>query len=104
MWKDRSDINIQTEIGNRLKEYRLRSGLQQKELAEKTTLSLSTIMRMEQGGGVSFTNLLRVLRVLGLLENLEFFIPKPPVSPIMMRKMQGKTVKRIKKSKADTDE
>jgi hypothetical protein len=31
-----------------------------------------------------------------MLENLEGFIPEPPLSPILMKKLQGKNKKRVR--------
>ncbi len=41
----------------------------------------------------------RILRVLDILENIYEFIPEPPLSPILMKKLQGKRKLRVKKSK-----
>ena len=47
-------------------------GLTQAQLADRSDVSRSTLVRLEQGdGGVSTENLLRVLRGLGILENIE---------------------------------
>lgn len=87
---------ILEEIGNRLKEYRIRKNLQQKELAENAGISLDTIVRMERGSSITTEKFLRILRVLDMLENLEEFIPDPPISPILMRKLQGKKRFRVR--------
>lgn len=96
MWTEKSNIAILREIGSRLKEYRMRKNLQQKELAENAGISLDTVARMEQGENISFDKLLRILRVLDMLENIELFIPEPPISPILMKKLQGKKKYRIR--------
>lgn len=87
---------ILEEIGNRLKEYRIRKNLQQKELAENAGISLDTVVRMERGSSITTEKFLRILRVLDMLENLEEFIPDPPISPILMRKLQGKKRFRVR--------
>lgn len=87
---------ILAEIGNRLKEYRIRKNIQQKELAENAGISLDTVVRMERGSSITIEKLLRILRVLDMLENLEEFIPEPPLSPILMRKLQGKKRYRVR--------
>ena len=96
MWTEKSNLAILEEIGNRLKEYRIRKNLQQKELAEKAGISLDTIVRMERGSSITTEKFLRILRVLDMLENLEEFIPDPPISPILMRKLQGKKRFRVR--------
>lgn len=96
MWTEKSNMMILKEIGLRIKEYRIRQYLQQKELAEDAGVSLDTVSRLEQGKNISFDKLLRILRVLEMLENLEDFIPEPPLSPLLMKKLQGKKKQRIR--------
>jgi transcriptional regulator with XRE-family HTH domain len=46
-------------------------GLTQAQLADRAGIAVNTLRRLEDGdGGVSFENVLRVLRVLGILDNL----------------------------------
>jgi transcriptional regulator with XRE-family HTH domain len=46
-------------------------GLTQAQLADRADVSLNTVRRLEAGdGGVTFENLLRILRALGIAENL----------------------------------
>ncbi len=91
-----SNIAIMAEIGSRLKEYRIRKELQQKELASMAGVGLDTVVRMERGSSITMEKLIRILRALDMLENWEDFIPKPPVSPILMKKLQGKRRMRIR--------
>jgi len=54
-----------------LADWRRLSGLTQAQLADRSGISRSTLIRLEQGdGGVSLENLLRVLRALGIFELL----------------------------------
>ena len=78
------------ELGSRLKEYRIRKNLQQKELALNAGVGLDTIVRLECGSSISTEKFIRILRVLDMLENIEEFIPEPPISPILMRDLKGK--------------
>lgn len=88
-------------LGKRLKEYRLRAGLMQSELAKEANVGVSTVVKLEQGKPVSIVLLVSVMRSLGMLENFDLLIPEPPVSPMRILKLQGKTVKRIKRGKVD---
>ena len=96
MWTEKSNMAILKEIGLRIKEYRLRQSLQQQEVAYEAGVSLDTVSRLEQGKNVSFNKLLCILRVLDKLENLEEFIPEPPLSPVLLMKWKGKQKKRIR--------
>jgi len=91
-------------LGERLKEYRLRQNLQQAELAKFAGINISTVARIEKGQNIMIDGYLRVMRVLDMLENLDEFIPEPPRSPLLMKKLMGKKKQRIKKSKEDNDE
>lgn len=82
------------ELGDRLAQLRLARNLSQEALAAEAGLSLRTLTRLEAGEPSQTVNLLRVLRVLGLLENLEAVVPPPTISPLQQLKLQGKTRKR----------
>lgn len=59
-------------LAENLGTWRKLRGLTQAQLADRSNVSRSTLVRLEQGdGGVSTENLLRVLRGLGILENIE---------------------------------
>ena len=57
-------------------------------------MSLRTLQRMELGHSTQLSNLLRVLRALKLLNNLDALVPEPPVSPIQQLRLKGKTRRR----------
>ncbi|TYK32808.1 helix-turn-helix domain-containing protein [Bacteroides pyogenes] len=97
MWTEKANKAILIEIGARCKEYRIRKNLQQRELAVNAGTSLDTISRFEKGGSISTLKLIAILRALDMLENLEGLIPEPPISPILLRKLQGVKKKRIRK-------
>lgn len=96
MWTERTNSAILKEIAVRLKEYRLRRNLQQKEVAENAGVSLDTVARFERGESITLEKFLRIIRVLDMLENIEAFIPEPPPSPILLRKLQGKKRYRVR--------
>ena len=89
-----SDPAILEEVAKRFKELRLRKNMQQKELSDNSGVALGTIRRFESGKLVSTENLVKLMRGLGILDNLEHLIPEEPISPILMKKLQRK--KRIR--------
>lgn len=101
MWKELSDPAILQRMGRRIRDYRIRMELTQGELAEKSGVSMGTIVRVEQGKPISTLLFLSMLRTMGLLENLEVLLPELSISPIQMRKIQGKKVQRIRHKKED---
>lgn len=85
-----SDEATLRELGNRIARYRLNRNLTQSALAEEAGISKRTIIRVEHGHSTQTSNLIRVLRALNLLQNLEALIPQPVASPVQQVRMQGK--------------
>jgi putative transcriptional regulator len=92
--EDISDDLVLRELGNRLARYRLNRNLAQDALAKEAGISQRTVLRIEHGHSTQASNLIRVLRALGLLENLEALIPEPAISPLQQVKMQGRLRRR----------
>lgn len=99
MWTELSDTTILKKLGARLKAYRISRGLKQQELAAESGVGVSTIAKIESGQSVSFLLLISVMRTLGLLENIDLFVPEQKPSPMQLLKMQGKQVKRVRTKK-----
>src|ERR1700680_4147492 len=85
-----TDGAILQELGERLARTRLERDLTQAQLAHEPGLASLTVLRLERGEAVRLTSLIRVLRVLGLLEALDRLIPAPTPSPIERIKLQGR--------------
>lgn len=101
MLTDMTNSAVMATMGRRIKEYRLRAGLMQSELAKSANVGLSTVIKLEQGKSISLELLVSIMRSLGMLENFNALLPEPPVSPMRLLKLQGKTVKRIKRGKSN---
>ena len=98
-----SDSALLQELGQRLAQLRLNRNLLQDSLATEAGLSLRTLTRIEAGEPSQTANVLRLLRALGLVENLEAMIPPPPVSPMQQLQLQGKARKRASRPVAKAD-
>lgn len=103
-----SDKSIEQALGHRLRALRLQKNITQQQLAEMTTLSLNTIKSLESGRG-KLSSLIAVLRELGVLEQLDYFIPETSISPLQLAKMQGKlrqraSGERLKDEKKNTED
>jgi transcriptional regulator with XRE-family HTH domain len=79
--QEATDKEVMTEIGSRLKRYRIDSGLSQAELSARTGISLKTIANVEDGKQSNTLTLIRILKALGLLENLELIVPNQDDRP-----------------------
>ena len=89
-----SDHSILEIIGNRIADYRLERNLTQTELAKEAGVSKSTVVRLEDGCSIQLVNLIRVLRALNMLENIDTFLPEIPASPLELIKLKGKRRRR----------
>jgi len=101
MWTELSDPAILQRLGGRIRDYRIRMEMTQGELADKSGVSMGTVVRIEQGKAVSTLLLVTLLRTLGVLENLDTLLPELGISPIQLRKMQGRKVQRIRHKKEE---
>ena len=89
-----SDTAALEVLGQRIARYRLNRNMTQAALAREAGISLPTVQRLEGGHSTQATNLIRVLRALHLLDNLDSLVPEPAISPLQQAKMQGKTRQR----------
>ena len=89
-----SDTACLHALGERLARLRLNRNQTQADLAHEAGVSLRTVLRLEQGESVQLTNLLRLLRALDLLGNLEALVPEPAESPLQQLKRQGRMRRR----------
>ena len=89
-----ADVAILEEIGRTLARQRIESGLTQSVLASQAGVGRSTVERMEAGHSTQMSSFIRILRVLGLLQQFMEIVPKPGPSPMALLKSQPKTRKR----------
>ena len=89
-----SDAIVLEELGQRIARYRLNRNMTQGALATESGVSTPTVQRLENGQSTQASNLIRILRTLKLLENLDALVPEPAVSPMQQARMQGKTRQR----------
>jgi len=88
---------IMTEIGRRLRQYRLRQNIPIAEVARHAGLSAPTVINVENGRNPRLGSIVRVLRVLGRLEALDAFLPDPLVSPIQLANLKGRGRQRARR-------
>lgn len=93
-----SPLAIAQELGNRLKQARLKADLTQSEVASRSGLSRRTILNAEKGK-VQLENLVAILGAIGMVEHLNMFIPAQEISPIQLAKLKGKQRQRASRSK-----
>jgi len=85
-----SDGVILKELGERIRQLRLRKNITQEDLAARTLLAVGTIKALEAGKG-KLSTLVAILRELGALDQLDSFIPPVTISPIKMVEAKRKS-------------
>jgi transcriptional regulator with XRE-family HTH domain len=99
MGKYLSSRSALSEIGARLKAYRIDFPLSQEELADKSGIAVRSISRMENGEDIQFGNLIKVLIALDLDANLDMLVPDPKKRPSYYLKAQSTMPQRKRASK-----
>ena len=89
-----TDEAILTELGERIARARIDGQLTQAAMAEQAGVSKRTVERIEAGASTQLSSVLRVLRVLGLLEGLNQLVPESGPRPMDLMKLKGKTRQR----------
>ncbi len=98
---DRStDEAVLAQLGERLARCRLNRNQTQDEVAAEAGVSKRTVERLEAGHSAQLSNLIRVLRALGLLGNLDRLVPEPLPSPMQQLELQGRVRERASKPRA----
>ena len=89
------------QIGAYVKATRIELSKSQVQLAKEAGISRSTLSPLENGDSVTLETLIRVLRVLGSLDVMEYFVVLETVSPMQLRNLMQKQKKqRVRTKKA----
>ena len=103
---DMTEIEILQKIGARMREIRLEQNMKQKELAEKSGLSMFSISQMETGHNTSVQSLVQVLKALNRLDMIEPFLKDKEIDPATLARFiqsQQSQRKRVSRSISDND-
>lgn len=104
--KHLSDDAILAEMGTRLTSLRLDLQLTQADLAEQAGVSKRTVERIETGASAQMSSMIRVLRQLDVLPNLDQMIPESLPRPMDLLKRKNKPRQRAsaRSGKQQSDE
>jgi len=94
-----TDDAILAEIGRRIARYRIDSQVTQADMAEQAGVSKRTVERVEAGASAQFLSIIRILRVLDLLQGLDHLVPEPGPRPMDLLKQKGKVRQRASSSR-----
>lgn len=89
-----TDAVVVAELGSRLRQTRLAQNITQRRLAEEAGVSVATVRNLEDGKRTQLVTLIRVLRILGLLDGLDRVVPEPAPSPIEQLRSRGRERRR----------
>ncbi len=92
-----SNSTILHTLGQRLAERRIALGLTQSALSQKAGVSKRTIENVESGASTHLLNFVRILRELGMLDQLMAALPEPEISPVLLHRLQGRVRQRASK-------
>jgi len=89
---EQSGSDLIRHLGKRYSDYRKRMGYSQKDVSEKSGLSVFTISTFENGSstGVTLASLIKLLRAIDSLDEIEKLLPELPESPRALFKKQQK--------------
>jgi putative transcriptional regulator len=90
---------VQEALGARLRDARLNLNLTREDLAADVGLSVDTVRNAETGRNVSLETLIRLLRGLGRVDDLERLLESGGPSPVQLAKRQGKIRQRASGSR-----
>lgn len=83
---DLSDEAILSELGGRLAQRRIAQSLSQAALAVEAGVAKRTVERVEAGESVQLVTLVRLCRVLNLMDGLDQWLPETGPSPMALLK------------------
>lgn len=94
------NIDILETLAKRMKEYRLAARMSQRELAEKSRVSYTTICHFEQGKHPNLTlnNFVSLLRCVGMEVRMLEVLPELPIPPMALREINKLIPKRARRS------
>lgn len=87
-------------LAKRLKEYRLAARMSQRELAQKSGVSYTTISHFEQGKSTNLTmgNFISLLRCVGMERRMLEVLPELPIPPMALREINKLIPKRVRRN------
>ena len=93
---------VLSELGARIKRNRIDMQLSQQDFAAKAGISTRTLSAAENGEDIRLSSLLRILRTLNCLENIDLLIPELAFDPESYRTL-GRERKRVSRTSEGKD-
>jgi transcriptional regulator with XRE-family HTH domain len=96
-----TDAAVLAELGRRIARHRLARNWTQADLAAQAGVGVATVQRAEHGSSVQMTSMVRLLRMLGLLEALDAAIPESIELPIAQLERERRGTRRRARARSD---
>lgn len=100
MVNDKTPSEWAEELGQQLRDLRLRQNIDQRKLARSAGVALNVVKNLEAGKGATVTSMVKVLRSLGRVDWLGSLAPAVSISPLQILKA-GHSRQRASKGKGD---
>lgn len=85
---NQSPAAIASELGERLKQARLNANITQEALAQRAGVSLK-VLRGAEKGKAQLVSFIAIMGGLGLIDQLETFLPTQTISPLQLVALKG---------------
>ena len=93
-----TDNEILLLIASRAREARIANDLRQSDLSQRSAVPLSSIRVFERSGVISFVYLVKLLRALSIIEELDALFKKPEITDLKLAiKEKNNDRKRVRK-------
>ena len=79
-----SDPELQRDLGGRLRAHRIQQELTVEALAGQAGITPLTVLKAERGENITLRTLLRILRALGMVDQITALVPAPAPSPLAL--------------------
>lgn len=97
-----TDRAVLGELGRRLAKHRLARNWTQSEMAARAGVGQATVQRAERGQSVQMTSIIKLLRTLELLDNLDTAVPESIRLPIAELERERSKPRQRARRRADT--
>ena len=99
-----SSIQIEEKINKKIHRLRLSRNWTREKLAREAGISVRTIANLEEGRGVTFNTIIRILKAFDMQSNLSALFPDLTIQPMELLETGGKERKRASMKKKEPEE
>jgi transcriptional regulator with XRE-family HTH domain len=92
----KSPLELQAELGERIRALRIGRSLTQAQAASKAGVSQRALATLERGEGSTVETLLRALSALGAAGGIDLLAPRPGVSPMELLRSRRREPRRFR--------